>query len=82
MLLKFQSPEVLTLYEIRSRSVEPVIGQIKEVDGLRRFLRRGIRANRTDFRLAPAAHNLKKLWRGRVKTLRFIDHGSPAAAYA
>jgi hypothetical protein len=63
MLERFAQPEVAELYRMRAQTVEPVIGQIKEVDGLRRFLRRGLPACTTDLMLQAAAHNLKKLWR-------------------
>ena len=59
------------LYKLRSQTVEPVFGQIKEVRGMARFLRRGLRAVRSEWRLMCATHNLLKLFRsGRVATPR------------
>jgi transposase len=50
-------------YDRRSAIVEPVFGQIKEVRGIRRFRRRGIRACQSEWRLICTTHNLLKLWR-------------------
>jgi len=51
------------LYKIRGRTVEPVFGQIKEVLGFDRFMRRGIEACQSEWSLICAVHNLLKLWR-------------------
>jgi len=51
------------LYKIRGRTVEPVFGQIKDVRGFDRFMRRGIEACRSEWSLICATHNLLKLWR-------------------
>lgn len=51
------------LYKLRSRTVEPVFGQIKDVRGFDRFMRRGITACRSEWSLICATHNLLKLWR-------------------
>ena len=45
------------------RTVEPVFGQIKDVRGFDRFMRRGIEACRSEWSLICATHNLLKLWR-------------------
>lgn len=59
------------LYKLRSQTVEPVFGQIKELRGMNRFLRRGLRAVRSEWRLMCATHNLLKLFRsGRVAASR------------
>ncbi|MCP5120327.1 MAG: IS1182 family transposase [bacterium] len=50
-------------YRLRRRTVEPRIGQIKQVLGLRRFLRRGLEAVRTEWSLACTAVNLGILLR-------------------
>lgn len=63
MLAKISTEEGGATYARRGRCVEAVMGQIKEVDGLRRFVRRGRRACATDLRMQATAHNLKKLWR-------------------
>lgn len=51
------------LYKWRSQTVEPVFGQIKECRSCGRFMRRGVSAARSEWRLICAAHNLLKLWR-------------------
>ncbi len=47
----------------RSRTVEPVFGQIKDVRGFDRFMRRGFEACRSEWSLICATDNLLKLWR-------------------
>jgi transposase len=51
------------LYKKRSRTVEPVFGQIKDSRGIRHFMRRGLEACREEWTLICATHNLLKLWR-------------------
>ena len=51
-----------TLYRKRGKTVEPVFGQIKEVQNARRCSRRGIEAVRSEWRLTCAVHNLRKLY--------------------
>jgi hypothetical protein len=43
--------------------VEPVFGQLKEQQGARRFLRRGLAACDAEWKLLCGTHNLLKLWR-------------------
>ena len=52
-----------TLYKLRGVLVEPVFGQVKEGQGFRRFMRRGIRAASSEAILIGTTHNLLKLWR-------------------
>ena len=64
------------LYRLRSQSVEPTFGQIKDARRCRRFQRRGQSAADSEWKLICATHNLLKLWRQtrttrvRVATLR------------
>ncbi|MDP3063097.1 MAG: IS1182 family transposase [Chloroflexota bacterium] len=51
------------LYRLRSVLVEPVFGQVKEAQGFRRFMRRGLRAASSESFLIGTTHNLLKLWR-------------------
>lgn len=51
------------LYKLRGQTVEPVFGQIKDVRGFDRFMRRGFDACRSEWSLICATHNLLKLWR-------------------
>ena len=50
------------LYKKRSVLVEPVFGQVKEGQGFRRFMRRGLGAAQSEWSLAGMTHNLLKLW--------------------
>lgn len=49
------------LYARRGATVEPVIGQVLERVGLRRFARRGMQAVRDELSLAALAHNVRRL---------------------
>lgn len=51
------------LYKMRGILVEPVLGQVKEGQGFRRFMRRGVRAAQSEWSLIGTTHNLLKLWR-------------------
>ncbi|MHC4506955.1 MAG: IS1182 family transposase [Planctomycetota bacterium] len=51
------------LYKKRSRTVEPVFGQIKDARGSDRFLLRGIEGVSCEWKLLCGTHNLLKLWR-------------------
>ena len=51
------------LYKLRSQTVEPVFGQIKDVRGFESFMRRGFDACRCEWSLICCTHNLLKLWR-------------------
>jgi len=57
-----------TLYLKCQGMVEPVFGQIKHNRRADRFLRRGLSAVRSDWRLLTATHNLLKLHRHRLAT--------------
>jgi hypothetical protein len=50
-------------YAQRKETVEPVFGQLKEQQGARRFLRRGLAACDAEWKLLCGTHNLLKLWR-------------------
>ena len=52
-----------TLYKLRSQTVEPVFGQIKAVRDCGTFMRRGLKAVQSEWRLICATHNLLKLFR-------------------
>ena len=51
------------LYKLRGVLVEPVLGQVKEGQGFRRFMRRGLDAAQGEWSLVGMTHNLFKLWR-------------------
>jgi hypothetical protein len=51
------------MYGKRKIIVEPPFGQMKEGQGFRRFMVRGIKAVASEWRLMCASHNMLKLWR-------------------
>jgi len=63
MAAKVRTPAGRALYARRKVIVEPVFGQIKEGRGFRRFLLRGLRKIRGEWRLVCVTHNLLKIWR-------------------
>jgi transposase len=58
---KMKTPEAREIYALRSRTVEPVFGDIKENKGLSSFLTRGLEKVKVEFHLACIASNLKKI---------------------
>ncbi|MPZ71313.1 MAG: hypothetical protein GEU71_17590, partial [Actinobacteria bacterium] len=46
----------------RGEIVEPVIGHLKELRGLRRFLHRGLATCRCELRMVATAQNLRRIW--------------------
>jgi transposase len=50
-------------YKLRGQTVEPIFGQIKAALGIYGFMRRGINAVRSEWKLICACHNLMKLFR-------------------
>jgi transposase len=66
MKAKLASDNGKARYAKRRETVEPVFGQIKEQQGARRFMRRGMRACRAEWKLLCGTHNLLKLWRQTV----------------
>ncbi len=60
---KLVDPDNQALYRKRQTSIEPVFGNIKANRGYRRFVRRGLEAANSEWRLICATHNLMKLWR-------------------
>lgn len=61
MAAKLQTPEGRAIYRARKRTVEPVIGILKEVLGFRRFSLRGQDAAAGEWCLVCVAYNLKRL---------------------
>jgi transposase len=54
-------------YKMRARTVEPVFGQLKTCQKLTMMSRRGLDASESEWLLASAAHNLRKLHRHRIE---------------
>ena len=61
MAAKLQTPEGRRIYRARKRTVEPVIGILKEVLGFRQFSLRGQAAAAGEWCLVCLAYNLKRL---------------------
>ena len=59
--LRMESPEGKAEYAKR-RMVEAPFGDIKENQGFRSFITRGIRNAKTEFNLQCSAHNMKRIW--------------------
>ena len=71
------------LYRMRGQTVEPVFGQIKDPRGIRRFMRRGLAACQSEWKLIGATHNLLKLFRhGQGHVALAGRSGSPRSAPA
>jgi hypothetical protein len=52
-----------TIYARRKTIVEPVFGQIKQAQGFRQFLLRGVEKVSSEWALVCATHNVLKLYR-------------------
>ncbi len=63
MTAKLASDHGKAFYAMRKQTIEPVFGQIKDVRGARRFMRRGLDACDAEWKLLCGTHNLLKLWR-------------------
>ena len=66
MTAKLQADDGKARYALRKQTVEPVFGQVKDVRGARRFMRRGLAACQAEWKLLCGTHNLLKLWRHRA----------------
>lgn len=62
MNAKMETQQAKEIYKLRSQTVEPVIGDIKENKGVQTFLTKSLETVRTEFNLVCTACNLKKIW--------------------
>jgi transposase len=67
MRAKLQTNEGREVYKQRKMIVEPVIGQVKEARGFRRFSFRGLAKNEAEWIVICLTHNLLKLFRSGVR---------------
>ena len=58
-----ETEEAKQVYDLRKQLVEPVFGIIKEEQGARRFLLRGIVNVAAEWTMLATAFNLRTLWR-------------------
>jgi Transposase DDE domain len=63
MTATLKSDDGKARYAKRKQTVEAVFGQLKEIRGARRFVRRGLGACAAEWKLLCGTHNLLKLWR-------------------
>jgi hypothetical protein len=63
MRCRLSTPHGKAQYALRKAVVEPVHGQIKEQQRVRRFQFRGLSKVNNEWRLITACHNLLKIWR-------------------
>jgi hypothetical protein len=63
MLAKLGSEQGKAYYAQRSRTIEPIFGQVKAIRGGGRFMHCGLRACEAEWKLLCGTHNLLKLWR-------------------
>jgi transposase len=70
MVARLDSTQGKACYAQRSRTIEPVFGQVKTVQGGGRFMRRGLRACQAEWKPLCGTHNLLKLWRATTATTR------------
>lgn len=63
MKRKLMSKAAQGIYARRKTIVEPVFGQIKQAQGFRQFLLRGVGKVRSEWALVCATHNMLKLYR-------------------
>jgi hypothetical protein len=68
MLASLGSEQGKACYAQRSRTIEPVFGQVKTVQDGGRFMRRGLEACQAEWKLLCGTHNLLKLWRTTTAT--------------
>jgi hypothetical protein len=67
MTAKLASDDGKACYAKRKQTIEPVFGQLKEQQGARRFLHRGLAACEAEWKLLCGTHNLLKLWRHQTR---------------
>ena len=64
MELKLLTKRGRALYKMGGVLVKPVPGHVKEGQGVRRVMRRGLEADHSEWSLIGKTHNLLKLQRG------------------
>ncbi|MFQ5598528.1 MAG: transposase [Nitrospiria bacterium] len=60
MMAKMKAPEAEKIYKLQQQIVKPAIGDIKENQGLRTFLARGIQGAKIEFNLACAEESTRE----------------------
>jgi hypothetical protein len=63
MVRKLRTAKGRATYAQRKGIIEPIFGQLKQVQGFRQFSLRGLVAMRGEWRLMCTVYNVLKLWR-------------------
>jgi hypothetical protein len=83
MQLKLSTPQGKAEYAKRKSVVEPVHGQVKEVQRARRFQFRGLKNVNCEWRIIMMGHNILKLFRhARDRVLALIRPRVPSLLYS
>ena len=69
MKKKMETKEAKQIYALRKSIVEPVIGNIKYNLGFNEFFIKGLDGAKLELNLASIAHNLKKIWIEKEKSI-------------
>lgn len=70
MRRRFAQQDVKDTYALRAQTIEPVFGQLKHDHGCDRFMRRGLGACISEWRLMMACHNVLKLHKATMERIR------------
>jgi len=76
MKTKIETNEGKHIYSLRKTIVEPVIGDVKYNLRLDEFSLRGLNSVRLELNLACIVHNLKKIWKARLKLSETMNNKS------
>ena len=71
--IKMGDPAGKEVYKFRRQTVEPVFGVIKEIQGLRQFLMRGLESVRTEWDIASTTINVRRLIKHFDRVLAYAD---------
>jgi hypothetical protein len=82
MRCRLSTPHGKAQYARRKAIVEPVHGQIKEQQRVRRFLFRGLERVNHEWRLITACHNLLKIWRNAAEKAMQLLSPQPLLNYS
>ncbi len=63
MSRKLETKRGKRIYKKRSKTIEPIFGQIKAARGIERFMRRGFEACQSEWKLICLTHNLLKVFK-------------------
>lgn len=79
LMAVMEQAQAQRVYRKRQGMVEPIFGEMRHIQGLMRFRRRGVRGVQVEFALHAAAHNVRRYLR---LTARVAAEGGDVAAAA